>query len=100
MLTRKELEKITSNVFINDAVSHISDMLEEIQDYMIRKAKGENAHNSKFIESCANEDWDRANCIADRMNKEALTHHFYQDFVKMVKISEDMRDAKIHRILN
>lgn len=99
MFTRREISKDASKLFVDEAISHICDMCEEIQEYIILRSKGETVYKSKFIESCSNEDWGRAYEIADRINKDALQVRFYQNFVKKVKVIPEVRDAKLSRIL-
>ena len=72
------------------AFRHISNMLIEIQDFLIYKNP-----KSKFIELCANRNWERAIGIADDWNREMLKDTtLYQDFVRVVS-----RESNINNLL-
>ena len=73
-----------------DVIYHISDMLEEIQSYLL-----DGKPNSKFVERCAEGDLVYATAIADAINKKVIRETtLFQDFVRVVG-----RERKINRIL-
>ena len=74
----------------SDVIYHISDMLEEIQSYLL-----DGKPNSKFVERCAEGDLVYATAIADAINKKVIRETtLFQDFVRVVG-----RERKINRIL-
>jgi hypothetical protein len=118
MYTRGEIRKIVEQyVITDDGVTHISDMLEEIQNRMfsvirdrlyytpdkfIQSSAGQ--RNSKFVELCASEKWEDALTMADYMNKVILEKTpCFQNFVKEIKASPDyvstIREMKLRSIL-
>lgn len=118
MYSRKEIEDIVSQyVITDDGITHISDMLSEIQNRMFSVIKDRlyytpddftknraGQRNSKFVELCASEKWDDALLIGDYMNKEILLKTpIFQNFVKSIKESSDyistIREMKLKSIL-
>jgi len=118
MYNRKDLvnfinSKTTGMTVTDEAVRHITDILEEIQnrlfslvndrlyytpDKFIQSRAGQ--RSSKFVELCADENWEYAMNMGDRINKETLEKTtIYQDFVREIKSSSDyvsiLRDNKL-----
>lgn len=94
MYSREQIEKIVSKWFIDNPTDgddiHVSNMLEEIQDYLLY-----NKPSCSFVKFCAEEKWDGAFGVADQINKGILKHStIYQDFVRVVG-----RERKINKIL-
>ena len=80
------------NIKFHEKVAHISDMLEDIQEYLLNE-KGHPP--SRFVKACAEEDWRYAEGIADTLNNEVLTKtSIFQDFVKIVR-----RESNINKLL-
>ena len=100
MYNRKDLvnfinSKTTGMTVTDEAVRHITDILEEIQnrlfslvndrlyyttDKFIQSRAGQ--RSSKFVELCADENWEYAMNMGDRINKETLEKTtIYQDCV-------------------
>jgi hypothetical protein len=99
MYSRTDIEKIVRRKVVDDAVGHISDMMEEIQQHLIFDTP-----TSNFTKRCADECWTYAAAIGDVMNKEILTKTtIFQDFVKSVKTSPEyiskIRAQKLDEIL-
>lgn len=118
MYTRGEIRKIVEQyVITDDGVTHISDMLEEIQNRMFSIIKDTHYYtpdkytqsragqrSSKFVELCASEKWEDALSMADYMNKTILEKTpCFQNFVKSIKESSDYisttREMKLRFIL-
>lgn len=118
MYDRKQLRdfihsKIVGMTITDEAIRHVIDMLEEIQNRMFSvvtdrlyytpdKSTRDRAgqRSSKFVELCSDENWDYAADMGDRINKETLEKTtIYQDFVKLIKSSSEyvsiMRDNKL-----
>lgn len=98
MYSREDIVKMVRIKVIDTGVDHISDMLEGIQNYIFYRKP-----TSKFMQLCADENWEYAAGIADRMNKEILTKTtLFQDFVKGVKTSPEyiskIREGKLNII--
>jgi hypothetical protein len=88
--TRKEIEVMVDKLVKSEGLKHISDMLEEIQDFLLN-----NKPTSNFCKQCAIGNWDYAIGVADKMNKEILTKTtLFQDFVRVVG-----RQSKVNKIL-
>lgn len=85
MLSRQQIEELVGKIVKIEGISHISDMLEGIQLYIMYKKP-----TSKFMQLCADENWEYASNVADRMNKEILTQSdLFQNFVKKIKTSPE-----------
>lgn len=99
MYSRADIEKIVRVKVKEEAVKHIADMLEEIQQHIVYETP-----TSNFTKRCAEECWVYAAGIGDSMNKEILTKTtIFQDFVKSVKSSPEyiskIREQKLDEIL-
>lgn len=118
MYSRKDLvnfihSKTIGMTVADEAIRHITDILEEIQNRLFSLVNDRHYYapdkftqvragqrSSKFVELCADENWDYAMGIGDHINKETLTQTtIYQDFVRDIKSSGDyisiMRDNKL-----
>lgn len=103
MFSRREIENYVEIYVKQEGVRHISDMCEEIQNRIFSQVTDRlyyapdkytqsraGLRNSKFVELCSDENWEYAEGIADRMNKEILTQtECFKKFVKMVKTSPE-----------
>lgn len=76
-------------------VLDITDLLEEIQNYILY-----NGHTCNFTKQCGDENWEYAYGIADRRIKELLKDtRLFQDFVERVS-RPIKRQNKINTVLN
>lgn len=100
MYSRQDIERIVRTEVKTEGLKHISDMLEEIQRYLIYNAVSP-IYTSNFVKRCADESWDYAAGISDSMNREILTETtIFQEFVKSVKSLPEYISIKREIIIN
>ena len=62
MYTRKEIiEIVKEDVVNNEGIIYVTDLLEEIQNYIVNKG-----HTCNFTKQCGDENWDYAYAVAER----------------------------------
>ena len=107
---RKEIEgfiteRLYGLTYNPSVITHVIDMLDEIQKRILSQISDRlyytpdkfshsqaGLRNSKFVELCADERWEEADLIGDRINKDTLSQTtIYQDFVKNIKSSGEYR---------
>lgn len=81
MYTRKEIiEIVKEDVVTNEGIIYVTDLLEEIQNYIVNKG-----HTCNFTKQCGDENWDYAYAVAERRLRILLKDtRLFQDFVERV----------------
>ncbi len=96
MYTREEIIKIVKeDVVTDEGIYYVTDLLEEIQNYIVNKG-----HTCNFTKQCGDENWDYAYAVAERRLKELLKDtRLFQDFVE--KVSKPIKRLnKINSVLD
>lgn len=96
MYTREEIIKIVKeDVVTDEGVIHVTDLLEEIQNYIVNKG-----HTCNFTKQCGDENWDYAYAVAERRLRILLKDtRLFQDFVE--KVSKPIKRLnKINSVLD